>query len=628
MQKKILHGLCLLCMLLTTACYNYYDTPEEVAQVDILSRFNAEGKAYLTVQIPLGNGGATRAVTFDDRDGGEWKVRNIYILIFAGTSESDARFASAYKVESPSLSLSALEQVTATATITIDDANLNTGNKLFPFIVVNNNTSAITTSSFPATTVTFANDGSPLTLTGGSSTFSALANVTIANYVDGDDYFLMTNATLADGNTTSANIFRMPEMSASYFFPTEAESRANPTATVSVERLATKTTVENGLAAGYYKILGNEYATFTAGDLSFAIDNYNTSSYAYRHLTAVSYQRFVETTSVDGGTPSAYRTYWGEDINYSGSSGLSKTTYAAYMALTNEQKTAFWHAMGTNVYCAENTFDVRHMQDDCTTSVLVRLQLNGGVDFYTTNVTGSDIVFQPPRNEISEEGTSASSSFSRATRSAVVTYDGSVTTTIDDYLRRWLVEQSAALRSWLRDYAGDDARHLHIAIANNATTGRATATLSQTAQTSGTGYSKFESATDAYTETGGQTLKAYLQSLLNGLTLLYYKDGYCYYRVLVRHFDDTQTPWASPATAVGGLPTNIYLSDGLTTAEARYLGRYGMVRNNWYTISIRSVTHIGQPIIPPLTTDADDKVEQLLNTRLSISGWEANNRDL
>lgn len=627
-------------MLLTTACYNDYDASEKVARMDILSRFNAEGKAYLTVQIPLGGGAGTRAVTFDDGDGDEWKVRNIYILIFAGTSESDAKFASAYKVESPSLSLSALEQVTATATITINDANLNTGDKLFPFVVVNNNESAITTTTFPATSVAFANGGSPVVLTS-SSTFADLASVTIADIKDGDGYFLMTNATLADGNTTSANIFRLPEMSPTFFFPTEAESRANTAATVSVERLATKTTVENGLSAGYYKILGNEYATFAAGDLSFALDNYNTKSYAYRHLSAVSYQRFVETAPVDGGTPSVYRTYWGEDINYADGVTTNFTNY------TNVSPS--WEAMGSSVYCAENTFDVRHMQDDCTTSVLVRLQLNGGGDFYTTNVTGSDIVFQPPRNEISEEGTSASSSFSRKaedagttgateatgttgraevpTRSVVVTYDGSVTATIDDYLRTWLVEQSAALRSWLRDYAGDDARHLRITMTNNATTGRATATLSQTAQASGTGYNKFETATDAYTETGGQTLKAYLQSLLNGLTLLYYKDGYCYYRVLVRHFDDTQTPWASAATMAYNTTLWAY-GNGVDTYNNDYLGRYGMVRNNWYTISIRSVTHIGQPIIPPLTTDADDKVEQLLNTTLSISGWEANNQNL
>lgn len=637
----------LLALILPTACYNDVVTPDEVAQVDILSRFNAEGKAYLTVQIPLGGGAGTRAVTFDDGDGDEWKVRNIYILIFAGTSESNAKFASAYKVESPSLSLSALQQVTATVTITINDANLNTGDKLFPFIVVNNNTSAITTSAFPATSVAFANGGSPVVLTS-SSTFADLANVTIADIKDASGYFLMTNATLADGNTTSANIFRLPEMSPTFFFPTEAESQGNPAAHISVERLAAKTTVTNSITSHY--ILGNPRATFASdgSDMAFALDNYNTRSYAYRHLPAVSYQRFVETASIDGHSPLAYRTYWGEDVNYSGNSGLAYTSHATYLAYTDEQKTAFWHAMGSNAYCAENTFNVSNMKDNCTTSILVRLQLNSGLDFYTTSVTGQDIVFQPPRNEISEEGTSASSSFSRKaedagatgateatgttgraevpTRSVVVTYDGSVTATIDDYLRTWLVEQSAALRSWLRDYAGDDARHLRITMTNDATTGRASATLSQTAQASGTGYNKFETATDAYTETGGQTLKAYLQSLLNGLTLLYYKDGYCYYRVLIRHFDDTQTPWSSAATMTNNATEQVYGSGD--TANENYLGRYGMVRNNWYDISITSVTHIGSPVIPALTTNADDKVEQLLNTTLSISGWTTHNQNL
>lgn len=611
----------LLSVLLTTACHSDHDTLEEVPAVDILSRFNAKGEAYLTVQIPLGSAAMSRT-TFDDGVNGEWKVKDVYILMFAGTSESTAKFASAYKVETPSLSLSALQQVTATVTITIHDANLNTGDKLYPFVVVNNNSSAITTTTFPATSVTFANGGSSVTLTGGSSTFAdfADANVTIANYVDGDGYFLMTNATLADGNTTSATLFHLPEMSPNYFFPTESESRGNPAAHICVERLAAKTTVEDGItySAGEASILGNNYAKFASTDLSFALDNYNTKSYAYRHLSAVSYPRFVETVPVTPHAPLAYRTYWGEDINYNNLT-TNLTNY------TNVSPT--WKAMGTSEYCAENTFDVEHMQDNYTTSVLVRLQLNGGGNFYTTSVTGSDIVFQPPHTEISEEGTSAEASFSpvrhspcqsaaNTFRSAVVTYDGTNTATIDDYLRTWLVEQSSALRTWLRNYAGNEPKHLRITFSNNATTGRATATLSQTAQTSGsTGYTQFEG------------MKASLQSLLNGLTLYYYQSGYCYYRVLIRHFDDTQTPWSSTAAMEDNTTLWVY-GNGTDTYNNDYLGRYGMVRNNWYDISITSVTHIGSPIIPPLTTDADDKVEQLLNATLSISGWEAHDQNL
>lgn len=605
----------MLLTLLLAACYDYeQDVTTEEKPVDILSRFNAEGKAYLTIQIPIG--ATTRAATFDDGSADEFKVKDIYVLMFAGSTESDATFASAYKVETPTMSKSPFAQITTTATILLDNANLNSGNKLFPFVVVNNNASAI--SAFSMESVTFANNGAAVTLTGGSSTFSALTNVSIANYVDEDGYFLMSNATLADDNDVSqARVFRLPELDPDYFFPTEDLAKEHPAGQINVERLAAKATVEDGLDAASYKILGNEYATFESSDLMFALDNYNTNSYAYRHLSSVDYVRMVESTAITPFSPQSYRTYWGEDMNYSGNTGLLFKNHANRNSIS-------WISLNntTPMYCAENTFDVSHMQGDCTTSVLVRLQLNNGGDFYTTSVTGSDVIFQPPTNNLTEEGTSASESFVRR-RSNVVTYDGTDIATIDDYLRTWLMEQSAALRTWIRDYAGNEQKHLKIEVTGNAETGLATATLSQTAQTSGTGFNKFESLTDAYTETDGATLKAYLQALLNSLTIKFYDDGYCYYRVLIRHFDDTQTPWSSAASMTDNTPAVVYGGD----AE-NYLGRYGMVRNNWYNISINSVTHVGSPVIPPLTTNADDKVEQLLNATLHISGWEKHEQNL
>lgn len=613
----------LLALILPTACYNDVVTPDEVTQVDILSRFNAKGEAYLTLQIPLGGQAMTRT-EFDDGDDNEWmdddgKLKDVYILFFAGTSEATATFASAYKVTSPTLSISALEQVTATVTITINDANLNTGDKLFPFVVVNNNESAITTTTFPATSIAFANGGSPVVLTS-SSTFADLADVTIADIKDASGYFLMTNATLADAGSTSATVFHLPEMSPSYFFPTQEQSQGNPAAHISVERLAAKTTVTNGITSHY--ILGNPRATFASdgSDMAFALDNYNTSSYAYRHLSAVSYQRFVETASIDGHSPLAYRTYWGEDVNYSGNSGLAYTSHATYLAYTDEQKTAFWHAMGSNAYCAENTFNVSNMKDDCTTSVLVRLQLNSGLDFYTTSVTGQDIVFQLPRNEVSEEGTSASSSFSRR-RSGKVTYDGTDYATIDDYLRTWLMENSSAFRTWVNTYAAGDPRHVNIAVSTPAGGGTATVTaVTQTARSSGDGATAFSAL----------SLASYLNS---NISLKFYDDGYCYYRVPIRHFTNTETPWQSTPAMTNNTTAQAYSAAAATAAggsgiDATFLGRYGMVRNNWYDISITSVTHIGSPVIPALTTNADDKVEQLLNTTLSISGWTTHNQNL
>ena len=357
--KYIRHFALLLAAVLMVACSDSQEP--ETPEVDILSRFNSEGKAYLTLQIPLGGQTMTRT-TFDDGSDDEWKVKDAYILIFAGTSESAVKFASAYKVENPTLNTSTYSQITATATITIDDANINTGDKLYVFALLNNNSSAI--ASFATNNVAFANG---TTLAGGTSLISSLNGITIDSYKDGDGYFLMTNATLAKDNTPGADLQTLVEVPATYFFPTEAQAEANPAGHINVERLAAKTTVVDGLT--YYYILGNSYASFESNDLTWALDNYNTSSYAYTHLSAVSYQRIVETNAIESYYPLRYRTYWAEDVNYDTNTNLTNYTNV----------TPSWNALeGSAQYCAENTFDVSHMQDDCTTSVLVRLQLNKG----------------------------------------------------------------------------------------------------------------------------------------------------------------------------------------------------------------------------------------------------------
>ena len=593
--------LVLFSVVLVMACSSE-DEVDRQSEVDILSRFNSEGKAWMSLSIPLGTLESTRATVFDDGLSDEWKVKDAYILIFAGSSELDATFASAYKVDNPALIASGNEQITTTVTIPIDDANINTGDKLYLFALLNNNSSAITTSSFPAISVAFANGGTEKIINS-SSKLSDLKTITIGGIKDDEGYYLMTSATLADASSTSASITTLVEMSASHFFPTEAEAEANPAGRINVERLAIKTTVIDEIT-NYY-VLGNHDATFTGGDLAFAIDNYNTSSYAVRHLSVVSYPRFVETPAIESYSPLRYRIYWAEDTNYDGKNGLTYTVHA------NRDQIS-WNTMDNDhpQYCAENTFDVAHMKDDCTTSVLVRLQLNNGGDFYTTNVTGSDIVFQPPGYELSENGTSASSSFSR-TRSNQVTYDGMNIATIDDYLRTWLMQTNKGLRDWVNTYAAGEVNHVVITLANDATSGTATvSSVTQTAHASGAGATAFEAL----------NLVSYFA---NNIALKFYDNGYCYYRVLIRHFDDTQTPWSSAASMTDNTTAQVYNGDA-----ARYLGRYGVVRNNWYNISIKSVTHIGSPIIPALTDDADDKVEQLLNTTLTISGWEKHEQNL
>lgn len=599
MYARYLRIFCqiLLTVLLLVGCSDH--DREEVAveqQVDILSRFNAEGKAWMTLEIPLGNQTMTRTA-FDDGTGDEYKVKDLYILIFAGTSESSAKFASAYKVVSPSFTMSPEEQITKKVTVPIDDANLNTGDKLYVLVLLNNNTSAITTTTFPATSVAFANG---TTLTGGTSPVSALSAITIADYKDDGDYFLMTNAPLASANDGTGTVSTLVEVPATYFFPTQALAEANPGGHIYVERAAAKVTVTESVSPK--KILGNPNIEFATSDIKFALYNFNDQSRLVRHFnpTWLTYnstvKRFVETAALPSGK---YRTYWAEDLNYNGREGLHTIRG--------------WNEMSQSYCCAENTFTTTAMTDENTTSVVVRIRLNNGGDFYTASTTGRDIVYLPPANSITEEGTSASSSFSRRQSPAF----SANTRTIDEYLREWLWQTNAGFRSWVNTYAARDPRHVQITVYQDERTengsGRADAqvtAVTQTARTSGDGVTAFTAL----------NLVNYFNA---NIKIDYYWHGYTFYRVPIRHFDDTQTPWTSAATMTGNGADQAYGSN-----DTDYLGRYGMVRNNWYTVNVRSVTHVGAPVIPPLTTDADDKVEQLLNATLTINSWTTNNQTL
>ena len=83
----------------------------------------------------------------------------------------------------------------------------------------------------------------------------------------------------------------------------------------------------------------------------------------------------------------------------------------------------------------------------------------------------------------------------------------------------------------------------------------------------------------------------------------YYHESVCYYDVLIRH-DQNVT-------------------------EKMALGRYGVVRNNWYHLELQSVSGPGTPWIPdpsdpdnptPPGTD-DDEADAYISVKITINPW-------
>ena len=111
------------------------------------------------------------------------------------------------------------------------------------------------------------------------------------------------------------------------------------------------------------------------------------------------------------------------------------------------------------------------------------------------------------------------------------------------------------------------------------------------------------------------------------LVLNYYKGGVTYYNARIQHFGQAETPWSAIGEYINGNGTTvseIYGSD----ADARtknFLGRYGVVRDNWYNLQVEKIMKIGtaEPVDVSKTTPdtPDDEIEKFIAVHVHIVPW-------
>lgn len=101
--------------------------------------------------------------------------------------------------------------------------------------------------------------------------------------------------------------------------------------------------------------------------------------------------------------------------------------------------------------------------------------------------------------------------------------------------------------------------------------------------------------------------KAIAKALTDNPPTVYY-EGYCYYVVPIRHFAKGEV-----ADYTGG------------EYQSNHLGRYGIVRNNYYQITINDITQPGEPITDPTvdpSTDKDDETNYWINVSIKVLSWK------
>ena len=106
-----------------------------------------------------------------------------------------------------------------------------------------------------------------------------------------------------------------------------------------------------------------------------------------------------------------------------------------------------------------------------------------------------------------------------------------------------------------------------------------------------------------------------------------YEYGIAYYPIRIKHFGNELTPWNNyhKTENIGGHQAKAGDVYGWTAdqdkATASFLGRYGVLRNNWYELEVSSITGIGEPRIPAVTADPDDELKQFISVNINILSW-------
>lgn len=580
------------------------------------------GFVKMSLNLPTDNNRGSRA-KLDDGLANEYGIKNAYLVLFEREnkkSENEATFRGAYELENSDFSnFEAVgddpNHVTITKRIAFaNDTKPQTGNKLYALVVLNNNG-------------LFTVDGNHI-LKFDDTKVDATAYKSAANFInfskaiaststDGKTPFasdvatngiFMTNAPLctkpggATAPSTDATIKTLADVT-NNIYTTEAEAKSKPAAEIYVERAVAKVTVQQGTEGKLEANKGNTASEISYTLNSWAIDNTNKKSYIVRQYdkawnsinsdkataTGGSQYRFVWSSPVN---PNAtddnklYRTAFAQDPEY-------KTTTADadnYNRIASNASMTLSPTFGNEhpQYCNENTFQVTAQNQDQTTRVVLGVKMSvPGIptsgkkptydkDLYTVN-GNKEVVYTEA--------------------------------TLAERLKKILLNDPA-VNTWAENHKTDASFDITFdpAKADAGATAIKEATF------------KGKTAAGATEE----TLKSFTTEQLNKAlpNIVRYKGGVAYYAVRIKHFGDSDTPWNKEGQDVKpGNNSLIYPNPSAGASDGWFLGRYGVVRNNWYDISVNKIQTLGDATIPAFTNDPDDVLENYISVSINVLSW-------
>jgi len=545
---------------------------------------NESGASYASFSINLPTTSGTRAAgdpDFKPGDANEYKVNDATLLIFKKgepTKEGETPKEGDYTfVESAELGSMAPWQkpnpdetgVTTHAKITAKLEHVDKNGEFFALVLLNNGTGTNTKVTVPTT------EGMKF------SEWNAAANAKdIANYTNG---FYMANAPLFNKN----NVTTLVAIDKDKIYPTEEQAAKSAATDIYVERGLAKVTLKTGTAAGKtddnYTVTGVTYKGDIVTIKNWALDVTNTKTFPIHNVDGLSddYTNIWSNTDtptgsngattlrfVDNKDSKAKRVYWGKDPNYDNKEADKTALNAEFNNVANKDVTA---EPTTSLYCLENTFNLANMMQGQTTRVVFKATYK-------------------PASLPKEETT-----FYKIGKNTAIWREADLKQQIE-----------AAVASVVSGAAGKITVDLK-AKGNNITE-------------AGTHYITADNIT--ITDVEAETIEKAITAINTQLGLKKadkvgistYAGGDSYYIARIKHFGDDLTNWES----------GTYDEKNL-----EYLGRYGVLRNNWYELTVQSVSGPGYPSVPEVKPNTpDDEDDKYINVSVKILDWAKRSQDV
>lgn len=541
---------------------------------------NETGVGYATFTINLPSVSGTRAT---DAGGGavvdpgtedEYKVANATALIFQKYGSDEGSYKFVESVDLPDANVAwnndTEDGVTKSKKLVAKLTNVDTKNTYGVLILLNNKTaSGDVKIKLPTAGQSYNN-------------WNNTAQTPKVTDLAATDNFYMANAPLNESGSVTTLV--TIDKNNIYATPTEAESGTNA-ANVYVERGVAKMTVATPGTTGTITVKDKANPTVTTkSEVTFsnwALDITNQKTYAVHNIDGLSTD-FSAIWTTDRFTGINKRVYWGKDPNYN-LAGLNTADEANdikrkeefnFITATGEIDKDF----GKPVYCLENTFNLTNMYQGQTTRVIFKAT-------YT------------PKDD-------AGNSLAETTDGTFYTI-GNMKTILNETKLQAALE--AAAKSVLPSgykvkYTNLKKEGSHVITLEDIVDDAAGTTHLEKDATYGTKTGE-EIVKEINDKLG---LKAGRPEEMVGINT--YLKGVTYYIARVKHFGDALTEWKS--------------GENYGENNDKYLGRYGMLRNNWYELKVGNVYGPGYPGVPPVDpTLPDDENEKYLSVSVKILSW-------